>query len=401
MYAVVEIISATLAAVGVGGPPGIASGSACAILVLCGLLELRRRVDPRTSRWLVVGGALQLAAATTAVANFVLQLVVPRSGWTTLYQVTIGIQLGCTLCFVIALITAARAWRSALAPVALVAALAWRTPLAIALSALGVPFGTASIRLSSATALVVTQLLLLALYGRLGAAAAPPTARVDAERAARRVASWLYWRVALAAVLGGLVTASMIEDSQLMPREIYVGIAQLVAAAVVGELVGLVGLARARIAGLSPAALCAVAFVALWEVLVAVAAPFSGPTRGVPTALLGLTVWFIGACCVVWVAVAARRFAVRSGDRALRAALSRRIAGLVVFELLRNAAPLGAPLFQPEVHWFGPALAAWGVVVKGGAMLVLASVFACLARALRRAQVAAESDAAQLSAEPS
>jgi len=388
LYAAVEVVSAALVALGAAGGTGAASGLANAILVLCGLLELRRRVGSRPSRWLVVAGVLQMAAAATAIANSLIPLVVPRTGVMAVYSVTGSIQFGLTLGFVIALITAVRAWRSVLAPVALVAAFAWRMPPAIAEPALAFLPGLPAVRLYFAAALVVAQLLLLALYGRLGAVAQPRRVPVDAERAARRVASWLRWRVALAALLAGGVAATLVTGAPVAPRELNAGLLLVAGAAVAGELVGLIGLARARVIGLSPAALYAAAFAALWETIVALLSLYGTSRRG--TAVIGLLIFIVGAGCSVWAGQAARRFAVRSGNRALRTAITRRFAALVVLEILRGATGLAAPLLPFEGQLLMLVIVGWSTVCQCGAMLALASVFARLAGPLRLAQVVEE-----------
>jgi hypothetical protein len=177
------------------------------------------------------------------------------------------------LLFTIAMVTAARAWRSWLAPVAIAASLAWGMAGPVWGLLLSDVFDVEMFRAYLSFTALLAQLALLAIYRRLGAAAAASPSDIGrAERGAHRVAWFLRARGAL--TLAFLIAVALVPAVQAGYRTVLVLVLMAVLGAgglvaVVCQMSGLLAMAGARVAGLNSGELRVAAFGALWEALIA------------------------------------------------------------------------------------------------------------------------------------
>src|SRR6185295_5170475 len=126
MAAALDVASVMLPFEHVGAALSLPTALARDILVMCGLLELRRRTSGSTSRVLRVGALLLGANAAISLAMPFVAAVLEQH--TMIDRVTMSAFVSAVLvvAFTIAMIAAARAGRSWLAPVAIAASLVWR-----------------------------------------------------------------------------------------------------------------------------------------------------------------------------------------------------------------------------------------------------------------------------------
>lgn len=311
----------------------VAVSTVPAILELCGLRELRRRLTGTPARLIGVAAGVQMfVVARIIVSQFSFLLGIDREIW---FAITLWALLAEAVCLALVVGIAAGAWRSILGPLLVVAAVLDDVPRLMIRWFMDVLGDREAIQVYFALVQVVYKVALLASYGRLGAAvqAGPEPAR--AVRAARRVAISQWLRVGAVAI--GMAPALALEALGWRSSEAVFSLAAFaIIGTVAGTISGLLGLARSHIVGLSPLALCVAAFGALWLA-------FAGEAQTVATYLreldTGPSAWFVGvtlACflCVAAGAIAIRRYAVKLGDRPLAHVLSNRLAQIVALDLV-------------------------------------------------------------------
>ena len=363
----------------------VAVTTAPAILVLCGLRELRRKLTGTSARLVGVAAGVQaLTAARLVVVPLVLPLLphgLDREIW---FAITWYASLAEAVCLALVVGIAARAWRSVLGLLLVIAVVLddgarlsprWLMDVLGDRDAIGVYFALAG---------VMHKIALLAIYGRLGAAvqASPEPAR--AVQAARRAAISQWLRVGAVAIVMGLAVALKALGGSLW-EDVFVLATLVIVGTTTGTISGLLGLARSHLVGLSPLALCTAAFGALW---LAFAGEFQTVGFYLGALYTGPSAWFVGAtlACFLCVAVGAAAicgYVARLGDRPLAHVLSRRLALIVALDL----AVLGSlAVARPETG------AGVGVVVSllafhTAANAALAGICARLAHRLKLAAV--------------
>jgi hypothetical protein len=318
-----------------------AAGAARTLLVLWGLLELRRRSRGAPAIFIAIAAGLQVVTAIELVGLDLGFGFVRRALPDWLLEDWFGAQRTIALvqvvCFAIAISGAARAWR--LGPLAVVAAVlseppdlvaGWLAPLITSRTAVDLYFAIVGLAWSAVA---------LAIYGRIGEANPPGPDPARAVRAARRASSSLQFRVAARVLLMAAGAAMMRSDTGVFAQTAFYVAAIGTFASLAGFVSGLLGLARAELPTLSPAASYIAAFGAVFGALTGGLQTFAAfrpamPGAGAP----GPDGWAIGGAalstiCVAAVAWAIREHAMRGGDRR-RNNLSSRIAWFFMLSIL-------------------------------------------------------------------
>src|SRR6185503_13075010 len=167
------------------------------ILLLCGLLELRRRLTGPAARWIAAAAALQaVAVLELLVLELAAHLEIDHDELLALAP-TFHVWLAAAMAVLLS--TAARTWRSPLGPL-LVATAVLASPPLFLYRAIFAATGLYYAGLALVLALLAHTALQLAIYARLGAATAPAPDFTRAERAARRAARWQRARLAAVAI---------------------------------------------------------------------------------------------------------------------------------------------------------------------------------------------------------
>ena len=360
-----------------------------AILVLLGLLELRRRLTGTASRWVAIGAGMQALTVTLLIAPLIASgLAGARGGWWLAMAPTgtLVVAVG----FAVVLGFAARAWRSVLGPLVIVTALLGHAQQFV-LPALVDAFGSqALIGGYVLLVLLVHTAGMLAIYRRLGAATQSSPDPARAERGARRmvIAQWLGIGIAVALVVAAIVV-DLLGEPSLEDLAAVISMLSTIAVSAIA-VSGLLGLARADLAGLSARALCTAAVGVLWgglarnsSIFVAYRAWSSGST--VDASMIGGIA--VSLLCVVAGAAAIRGYVARRGDRQASHAMARRLALIVALDIAYLACfAIARPTSGSEVV----TMVALTLALQSGAALALASMFARLGR---RVAIAAAVDA--------
>jgi hypothetical protein len=290
---------------------------ASSVLVLCGLRELRRRV-PGARTALTVAVVAKTLTVCVQGSSFASPAVAPTlmRDWAWVVELLLPVAAAVV---VIALITAARCWRS-WPTLALLVTLPLAEGVLVLLRPLVDLFGTGTaFALAISLAVVVHAGALLAVVARLGTAGEPDLARAVA--AARR-ARWS-WRIRAGVFAIAALWLLALDATELLGLGLFVLIVQngLFASA-------MLGLGRARIAGLHGTALAAAAYGAVWATAFASSLFWivRGRIDGLPIAPAG-TVPLVSLIVAGWVV---RTYVAQGGDRARDLAVLRRLAGLIV-----------------------------------------------------------------------
>ena len=358
-----------------GGDAASSATSVCRdLLVLYGMLEVRRRIDRRGS-WLLAGAVIQGVMVANQVASRFLPSVLGRGEMRTYFTASSILSLITAMCFASAMLTAARAWRSWLAPIAIVAVLVSRSPLG-AVIWMTLQIEEAAVRALMLVATLLAQLALLAIYRRLSVAAAPPSDPGRAERGARRAARSLRAGALAMSAYGIAVGVVIAWDAHdwFVPVTAVFGAAALVA--VMCQMSGVLGMAAAGVANLSPGELSVAAFGALWQGLLTTGARFAGfasPGTMVPIAAL-----LVGLVFIVIGTNAMRTLAVQRGDTELDRAIGIRVTTVVLLQLASAGALL--MLTASSVPWL---MALSYLVFQVSAMVVLGSAYARVAQRMQ------------------
>jgi hypothetical protein len=337
---------------------------ACSILLLCGLLELRRRMTGFRAVLVAIGAGFQALAVVQLLA---MHLVPALAVWGKIYLTgqfveMIGVALALTM--------AAGAWRSVAGPVATIAAV-FADPPPVMMRWLADALRNDEARdACCALAVLLYVVAILAVYRRLGTKVqlAPDTAR--AVRAARRVSLALRLRIGMTGlVFAGLLIAVAFDLDGKVAMIAYFYLALLGNLAITAGIVsGMLGMARANVAGLSARLLCIAAFGALWEMI-----QFHSATEWGPTGASGETWMFVGSmACLAAGGLAARGYVLRGEDSELPEAMSVRL-GLVI-----GCDVLSLLTFQPK---FPPTM--FLLASESAAMFALGLMFARLAGRLK------------------
>jgi hypothetical protein len=369
------------------GPRGLSAASitiatAPAILVLCGLRELRRRLVGTAAR--LVGVAIVVQAVTVAqlaVSWFRYPLGIDPRIWLAITLWALPVE---QVCLALVVGIAARAWRSVTGLVLVVALVLDYGPLFME-RALSDVLDRDAIFAYIAVSQFVHKVAMLAIYARLGSVVEASPEQARAVRAARRAAISQWLQAGSIAIGIGLSVALEVLGVAWLSDGVFGVTAIAIVATTVGTTSGLLGLARAHIVGLSPLAMCTAAFGALWLVAVGEVqvfwAYFGKLGAGAGALLTGQTL--ASLLCVACAAVAIRGYAKRLGDRPLASVLSRRLALIVTLDL----AVVGCLALARPGTLAGIAAVVGSLLVLYTAVhVVLAGVFTRLRHRLKVAQ---------------
>lgn len=359
----------------------LTTGLTRTLLIAYGLLVLRRRAAGRASPLLALGAALKGIAASVALVTALCFLGAERGEWVAISGTLSYAQSAATVGFAIAMIGAARAWRSPLAPIAIVTSLAWHMPRALGALVDAQLHGRAPFGLLAALAMLAAQVALLGLYARVADPAAPADP-IGAERGARRVALVLAVRALLVAASGVVLCVQVAAgwSAWMLVLGVVIGLAAL--GCVVGEISGLLAMATARLASLSSVGLYIAGFAALWHVLLETsAAAFQGSVTELQ-AELGLVVGTAGMAVACW---AVRGVAGLRRDRALRSAIANRVAWIIAIQVVNALATGLAYGYRAQAA----GLFLLSLALQISAMFLLSGL---LARVADRIQVNAAAD---------
>jgi hypothetical protein len=380
MAAVLDVASLLVPNESGGSALSIPTDRAREIVVLLGLLELRRRMTGSTSRLVAVAASLQGATVATLFVGGFAPSVLGRPAAMQLWTASSYVEAVLGLLFMLAIVTAARAWRSWLGPAAIAVSVVWRMPLQFVDSLLQQYMDFATYRVLDVVAMLLAQLALLAICRRLAVEALVPDDLGRAELGARRVAVGLRVRalVGFMQAIAYSVVAAAHEPSSVVAVSAISGIAVL--GAVIWQTSGLVAMAGARVAGLSSTALGVAAFATLWEVLLANAIPFF--RRGPAVHLFYLIVVTVG---LVVAGRALHKLAARRVDEQLGATITLGIVIVVSLQVLNVGVLLVGDPARSDLY----VLALVTFALQLIAMLVLSIVYA---RVAKRMQIAATVD---------
>jgi len=351
-----------------------AASSTRTILVLCGLLELRRRSAGRMATWVTVAAGFQAIAVAALLAS---QFVLPLGGrdfvldWARIDGLT---SLGSSIGLAVALSAAAGAWRSVLGPLVVITAFFAQG----AVTGLG-PNNAFSMFLAIAVAAHTAVVLLICR--RLGTAVQPSPDLARAIRGARRAVISLRIRIGLAVIDTGLVIAGIGVGTTLVSTAFYLSAVAVIA----GVISGLLGLARSNLPRLSPVALCIAAFGVLYgslaggfEVYTVYRKARSDFDPNVWT-MIGM---LVSVTCLVAGLWAIREYVLGLRDDRLRRVLSNRVAWFIMLAMTSLACFL---LDRPVTHAGRVEFVLFELATQVGALFVLASIFARTAARMKLA----------------
>lgn len=238
--------------------------TAQSILVLFGLLELRRRLTGAAARWITIAAVLaSFTVVELVLVEFAPVLGFDREDWFPSMVPTIDTWH--TVAVAVVLTSAARTWRSPLGALLVVAAVLNQPPR-IVLRAIFDAFNTLG-PVIFVPIWIGHLVLVLATYARLGAAIAPAPDIGRAERGARRAARWQRLRVAAVVLTGAAFAVYLLSPEWAYIPAIVGWFLAVVAAG--GTISGLLGVARGDLPGLSARGLCIAAFATLLSVFTA------------------------------------------------------------------------------------------------------------------------------------
>lgn len=342
-----------------------AASSTRTILVLCGLLELRRRSAGRRATWVTVAAGFQAIAVAELLAS---EIVLPMGGRDLLLdwvRIDGPISFVQSIGFAVTLSAAAGAWRSVLGPLVVITAFFAQG----AVRGLG-PNHVFSVYLAIIVAVHTAVMLLLCR--RLGTAVQPPPDPARAIRGAHRAVISLRIRIGLVVVDTGLAIAGIRVGILLVSIVFYLSAVAVIS----GVISGLLGLARSNLARLSPVMLCIAAFGALcgsfaggFEAYTVYRKARSGFDPNV-WALIGM---LVSVTCLVAGVWAIREYVIELRDHRLRQVLSSRVAWVVTLGIASIAC---IALNRPVTYAGRVEFALFELATQAGAMFVLASIFA-------------------------
>jgi hypothetical protein len=354
-----------------------AAASTRTILVLCGLLELRRRSTGRVATWVTVAAGFQAIAVAELLAS---QFVLPLGGrdflfdWAPIDGLT---SLGSSIGLAVALSAAAGAWRSVLGPLVVITAFFSQG----AVTGLG-PDHVFSMYLAIIVAVHTAMVLLICR--RLGTAVQLPPDPARAIRGARRAVISLRIRIGLGVIETGLVVAGVRVG---MPVSIVFYLSAI--AVIAGVISGLLGLARSNLPRLSRVALCIAAFGALYGSFAGgfeVYAVYRKARSGFDPNVWAMIGMLVSVSCLVVGLWAIREYVLGLRDDRLRKILSNRVAWFIGLGMTSIACFL---MNRPVTYADRVEFALVELATQAGAMFVLASIFA---RAAARMKLAAATD---------
>ena len=373
LAALIDVIGLTVPLDQGGAALSLTTGLTRYLLIAYGLLVLRRRGASRASPLLALGAALQGIAAACALATALISVVLGRGAWVSVFGPLGYVSSGATLGFAVAMIAAARAWRSPLAPIAVLTSLAWHMPRVLAEPVYSRLHGERYFQLFFGLAMLAAQVALLGLFARLEKPEAPADP-VGAERGARRAALALALRALLGAASGVVICVLIAGGPAVWVLALggLLGIAAL--GVVVSQISGLLAMASARLASLSSPGLYVAGFAALWEVLFNTSVLALQRDRGTTLgAMLVVVVSTVGMVVAGW---AVRGVAGLRRDRQLRSAIATRVAWIIALQAV-NGLSVGLIYSSPPGH--AVALVLLGLAMQTSAIFLLGGLFARVA----------------------